>query len=245
MAATLVRTDTGAAASNQVVIPTGAAYAAGTSIIVIVAFRPSGDSDNLHYRVNDPTNGEYSADVLSYAPNNGGVAIFSKHNISGLTSGTNITVRMGDTGNKVAAMVMNWSGLETSSVLDKTSVNPSQGTNSPSAPTYTSNATATTSQAAELLIGGILLHTDVTTGVTPTTSWTAVQTNGVGTSGGSAGSNAVVWGQYRAVAATGGYTSNPTGTTRNYRSAIATYKVAAGGGGGGTPSNQGNWLAFF
>jgi hypothetical protein len=187
--------------------------------------------DHLHYRVSDPNNGEYSRDLYSFQSFNGGIAIFSKINIpNALNAGSNINVRMGDSGNKVMAVIMNFDGIG-AATLDQVKFNPAHAAVSPSANVFTTGTSPATTQANELVIAGILLHIDSAyplSNVTEPAGYTRANTGVVATAGGSAGTNGWVMASWRELTATGTQIYAPSAVSvRNYRSALATYKIVS------------------
>lgn len=92
--------------------------------------------------------------------------------------------------------------------------------NDPNSTTYTSNATATTAQAAELLLGTNHSQTSGMT-LTPDGSWTAVATAGDGFHTANV--------QQQTVAATGTYAETGTASAAVRASVIVTYKLSGGG----------------
>lgn len=242
--ATIVGYAKGAAAATQVTVTTTELWPSGSSIIVVSGFRPAGDTDSAHYSITDQSGNNYTRELFTMNTFNGGVAVYARHNIgAGIASGTNIVVKMSDTTSKMSAYVFCVTGLDYTggSPLDKIAFSPADGVNSPSAATYDSTATSTTATANEFLVGVLMMHINDSTGVVASTDFTALDSAGVASTGNAAGSNAATWVQTRSVTATGTYSSNPTGTTRNYRSGILTYKES---GGGGTPP-AGNTSNFF
>jgi hypothetical protein len=131
--------------------------------------------------------------------------------------------------------VLEYSGLVTSSVLDKSAA---QFQSSGSA--YSSTATAATTQADELLLG---YNVELSTGMTftPDAPWTTVLTQPA-----SFHTSHI---QTRTVSATGTYSStgNMSGASGNHSHSITTYKIAgAAGGGGSTPlMDDGQWFMLF
>jgi hypothetical protein len=99
------------------------------------------------------------------------------------------------------------------------------GTGSSTAPS--SGATATTTQASELLIGAIGAETRLSTDtLTPGFGFTAL--NPASAEGSSVASSIVVWPEYQIASATGAYTASGTlssGTSKNWAAGIVTYKA--------------------
>lgn len=148
------------------------------------------------------------------------VAIWSIHNPTASESGAHIVHSNANTDAKVM-IGLKIGGLASSS-FDKQSPN----TGSNDAPT--SNATATTAQADEILIGAV--GTEGPSGDTAG-SWSNSFSAGerLGTTGGSQPSNITLSEGYRIVSATGAYTAAKTGiTSRDWAAAIATYKASGG-----------------
>lgn len=113
-------------------------------------------------------------------------------------------------------IVTEYSGILTASPLDKTSTNGQLASTS-----WTSNATATTTQGSELLIGSCMGNLHNTTTFTAGTGWTAVATV-LSTRG---GANLELFMEDQVVSSTGTYAA--TGTTSqndNEYASIATFK---------------------
>lgn len=236
MAASFIRSDKNSAAAASTSITPGANYAAGNTAIVLVGYHTSGDSDPLHYTVSDSVNGSYAQDAITLNINDAAIAIFSKNLTSQLPTTGSISVTGGTGVSAIAAIAMVFSGLLTSSFLDKTATNPSAAsTASPSSSaqsptsTFPSGTTATTTQASELVIGGVMMKASalqtMTTGGSSVT-WNAEST-GVAASASPAGNGVFLWAQYAIVSSIGTFISQPTDGTNNFRAVIATYKAAA------------------
>lgn len=118
--------------------------------------------------------------------------------------------------------VAEYSGIATASPLDKTAVDLNSAAASPD-----SGPTAATTQADELLVGGIAL--DAGSAVTWTGSFTSRQS---ATNGG--GNRMVAFGD-RIVSTTGAYDATATSTTGDWIAAIATFKAASAPSGGPFP----------
>jgi hypothetical protein len=221
----MLTTDSNQASTTSTAITTTAPYPAGTSIIVVGAYRTGTTTTNASFTCTDSNSNTYAQNVISVVASSNGLVIFSTHNLaSTLASGSTITVS-GPTGvTKVAAIASNWQFLTTTSTLDKTVVNPANAAAALTATTYTSNATATTAQAAELAIGGVCLNIDTTGTVTPTSTWAL--TGDKASTGGTTTTNARAYMQHKVLTATAAITSNPTGSSLGYRSAAATFKTA-------------------
>jgi hypothetical protein len=236
----LLTADTGQASATSATITTTAAYPAGSSVIVVAAYRTGATVTNASFTCT-ATGLTFAQDVISVVASSNGLVIFSAHNIAALASGSTITVSGPTSTTKVAAVASNWTNLATTSTKDVSQVNPANAAAAVTAATYTSNASATTTQASDLAIGGVVLNIDVTGTITPTSLWATV--GDIATAGGTNTTNARAYMQARVLTATGAQTSNPTGTSRAYRSGVVTYKVAAQGGGAVAPTNQ--FFAFF
>jgi hypothetical protein len=144
-------------------------------------------------------------------------AVWSLHNVTGAT-GNVVATDAG--GNQISFAVIQVTGL-TASPFDKFA-----GGSSGSGTTPTSGATATTTQASELLVGAIAT-------IGPVGDAAGTWSNGFnagqrdGSTGGSAASNGTISEGYLVVSSTGAYTAAKTGiTSRSNSGAIATYKIA-------------------
>ena len=144
--------------------------------------------------------------------------IFSAHVATALTSGNTITC----THPSVTARALSaneFSGLASTAAVDKVASATGNNT-SPS-----SGSTATTTQAAELLIGGI--GSKAPRRKRLLLGQTIRPLAALGTSGGTAAANITINPEYRIVSATGAYAATGTlGSTRRWAAAIVTYKAA-------------------
>ena len=115
-----------------------------------------------------------------------------------------------------------YSGMATSSTLDKTATGTGNSTS------LLTSATATTTQANELLIGGGTINAGTNSTFTAGASYTVRAQEGL------AGSGADGFLEERIVSSTGAYTAAATwgGSAGAWIIAIATFKGAGGGGGG-------------
>lgn len=114
----------------------------------------------------------------------------------------------------LAFLIDEWSGLETTSPLDKTATGSNTGTS------VTTGSTGTLAQADELVTCGVgtpgVAHT-----LTPGSGWTADPATATGVSN-----------EYKVVSATTAVSGVATlGASITWNAALATYKIAVGGGG--------------
>jgi len=196
---------------------------AGHSIIVTIAMD---NSPTGAVSCSDTAGNTYTNDVdfgQDSGTNGSRTIICAAHNVSALVNGNTITVNHPNV--KASAMSANeFSGLATSSVLDKTA---SAGDNTGTNTSPTSGNTATTTQANELLIGAIAVEGPTADTFTLGASYSTLTR--AGTNAGSAQDNITMNCEYQIVSATGAYHADGTmGTARNsWAAAIATYKAAA------------------
>lgn len=152
---------------------------------------------------------------------NGGDSNLQKYafNISGGTLHT-LTANLGAAGNYCSICAVEYSGLTTTDPLDKS--NTGTGTSG----SLDTTATATTSQADELLIGSGTQNLSANNVWTAGASFTKRSEINLGAT------TSVGYLEERIVSATGAY-SAPMGSdkTTAWAAAIATYKAAGGGGG--------------
>src|SRR6266849_8973789 len=193
--------------------------AAGDTLIVSLAMDPrSGTVDctdtkgNVYSKDADVTNGSGTSGVRT--------VVFSAPITIGLTSGDMITI----THPSIAARAMSVNEFSGVTTMDRVATSTSNS-GSPSA-----GPTATTSQAAELLVGVVGEETKKAEVLTPGAGYTAL----TGASTGNAGavvSNINVDEEYQVVAATGAYVANGTlAMARNWAAAIVTYRSQCGDG---------------
>lgn len=158
------------------------------------------------------------------------LSLWYSPNITG-GSGHTLTIAYNDAvGSAISCVLQEFSGIATASPLDRTIS--AQGTST--APS--SGATATTTQADELVIGLVGWA-----GATSTASLGAGYTN----LGQVALANASTAVESKVVAATGAQTAAMAlAASRDWAAICATFKAAAGGGGGSAASRTG-FMAFF
>ncbi len=131
---------------------------------------------------------------------------------------TTITVTLGanlGVGNGASGNVSEWSGIAASSCLDQTASNSGNST-SP-----TTGMTPATSQANELLIGG--MHSDDAAASAPSNGFSALTFVGTAVGGTYSG--------YRVVSSIGTYSTGWTTTANRWAANIATFRAAGGTGG--------------
>src|SRR5262249_35398794 len=140
------------------------------------------DTGSTVFSAADSRGNTYSVDVQAASNNKIRTVILSAHNITGLVAGDTITVTHPSTA-KRALSANEFSGLAKAATLDKTAGAGANNTTTPD-----SGPTATTAQAAELLIGSIGVDGPSTDTFTPgndgqTGTYTALTR--AGTTGGS------------------------------------------------------------
>ena len=135
---------------------------------------------------------------------------------SAAAGATTITISSGGNYADAAAIAWEYSGLATSSALDKTA-----SATADAATSHNSGNTATTTQAAELIIGGA-----GATAANP--SWVGDSNFGTASTQAGADSWTSTIAQAREVSATGAYNYNPTSASTNSSTNVATFKLASG-----------------
>lgn len=144
---------------------------------------------------------------------------FYKENCSGGADTVTFDI-VGTTTGDITVVIAEFSGMATSSSLDKTATGTALA-----ATTHTSNATASTAQADEVL-WGVFTHDGANTTITEDTGggWAIVQENEGGTA------NVPIAVEYRIVASISTYSAKwTTGAARDSWMQIITFKAAAGG----------------
>lgn len=206
-----------------------------TGNTIIVAVAPAVAANNVT-SITDSQGNTYVHDVRNTAGagSHPQIEIWHAENITGGTTPT-ITVNWTNSTN-CAWIAREYSGLATSSTLDKTAG--SSGTNN--APS--SGATATTSQNDELVIGAVSYPT---TTVTMTAGSGYANASQKGSTG--AGTSSLVAVEDKTVAATGAQTAtfSSSETGNNWNCVVATFKVAGGGGGGPVAGTKGSSAIFL
>lgn len=198
--------------ASSVVVTLSASAALG-HLIIARAVCASGQNVSS---VTDSRGNTWTVDVVGSAGPK--VALASTgQNVAALQSGDTVTVNFSGSANQSAAIIDEFSGLDTSaSRVDKTATGTATGTS------RDAGTTATTTQADELVVGcfgGGALETTFTPGA-GFTRFTTDFLNDAGTS---------VEGEYQIVSATGAYQPTATGASFPTDGVVATYK---GGGGG-------------
>ena len=210
---------TSKASGTELSITTNQAVAAGDDIIIVYATDPS---SGLTISVSDGAVNTYNEVAVAINQAQLRTYIFAAYNVRALPNGSSITITANNEVTARAAVVSVFRGLLDSGALDKTSTGENDGS-----ATASSGATASTTQANELLIGGI--GTEGPDGDTAGT-WQNSFTAGprLGTTGGTADTNITASMGWRIVSAIGTYTASKTGmTARDHASAIATFKIAS------------------
>jgi hypothetical protein len=198
---------------TSLVITTTAAVSAGDDIIVAFA----SDSSTGAVSVADSAGNSYTSAADINNPSGVRTVIFVAYHVNALPSGSTITITHPSVTAR-AAVASVFRGL-LSAGLDRTHT----GTGSSTSPS--SGATSATSQADELLIGGV--GTEGPSGDAAGTwggSFSDLQR--VGTTGGTATTNICVSMGYRIVSSTGTYTASKSSiTSRDWATAIATFRM--------------------
>src|SRR5438552_612956 len=206
-----------------ITLQTGVSVAAGNSIILSFVSADIGTT----FSATDSASNGYSVDIQGVKTGTGSVrtVILSAHNVSALAAGNTITVTFPSTTSRRVLTADEFSGLAKSGTLDKTSSAGSSGT------TPDSGFTATTTQAAELLLGAIGVagaNSDTFTAGDDGHGGTYTALTRVN----SGGNIFYVNPEYEIVAATNTYKARATITSQNWAANIATYKGDANCGNG-------------
>src|SRR5436309_760918 len=207
--------------SITITLAAGVSVAAGDSIIVSFV----GPDLSGTYGATDSTGNSYSVNASGARAGTVRTVVLSAHNVKALASGNTITVTFPSTSNRRAVTADEFSGLAKTGTLDQSLT----GNASSTAPD--SGFTATTAQAAELLLGAI--------GVAGSASDTFTAGNdGHGgtytalTRVNSGGNVFYIAPEYEIVAATNTYKATATITSASWAADIATYKADANCGNG-------------
>src|SRR5438034_868121 len=207
--------------SITITLAAGVSVAAGNSIIVSFV----GPDLSGTYSATDSAGNTYSVNASGARAGTVRTVILSAHNVNALASGSTITVTFPSTSNRRAVTADEFSGLAKSGTFDQSRT----GNGSSTAPD--SGFTATTAQAAELLLGAI--------GVAGSASDTFTAGNdGHGgtytalTRVNSGGNIFYVNPEYEIVAATNTYKATATITSQNWAADVATYQADSNCGNG-------------
>jgi hypothetical protein len=211
----------GSVSQNTLVIDVTVTTTVGNFIIVSCAHGNSGPAISA---IDSKDSTGWQVDATSAVADPAKSSLLSRKIAIALVSGDTITVTTSGA-TFSACSAQEWSGLDTTTWFDKSSSN----NNSVSSTPYDSNATATTSQADELLYG-VIAHNSTSTIIPDVQSpvWDE-RTNAAST-----GTVRTVHPVSRVVSSTGAYNnSGSLGTARGWSAIIGTYKASTGGGGGG------------
>src|SRR5438094_790781 len=207
--------------SITITLAAGVSVAAGNSIIVSFV----GPDLSGTYGATDSAGNSYGVNASGARAGTVRTVVLSAHNVNALASGNTITVTFPSTSNRRALTADELSGLAKTGTLDQSLT----GNASSTAPD--SGFTATTAQAAELLLGAI--------GVAGSASDTFTAGNdGHGgtytalTRVNSGGNVFYIAPEYEIVAATHTYKATATITSASWAADIATYKADANCGNG-------------
>jgi hypothetical protein len=213
--------------SLAVTVPAGG-VPIGHTLFFMVAMQDQGalptlSDSKVNTWVRDEASGIFGTDL--------DVHLFRCHVTVALVSGDTISIAGVTAGNNLAISLLEFSGLDTSSVHDKVT---ESGAASGLGTAWSSGATGTTTQANELLIGFLgtqgPIDDGIPTGISDGQGHTPTAQGRVGTTGGSATTNYTVNPYYQIVSATASYTLSGTmATARNNWEILATYKAAAAG----------------
>src|SRR5213595_444357 len=213
--------------SITITLAAGVSVAAGDSIIVSFV----GPDLSGTYGATDSTGNSYSVSASGARAGTVRTVVLSAHNVNALASGNTITVTFPSTSNRRAVTADEFSGLAKTGTVDQSHT----GNGSSTAPD--SGFTATTAQAAELLLGAI--------GVAGSASDTFTAGNdGHGgtytalTRVNSGGGIFYIAPEYEVVAAANTYKATATITSQNWAADIATYKADSNCGNGSVDSGE-------
>src|SRR5437016_3898745 len=218
-----IGTATGNNTGTNIMITLAAGVSVGAGDSIIVSF--VGPDLSGTYSATDSAGNSYGVNASGARAGTVRTVVLSAHNVNALASGNTITVTFPSTSNRRAVTADEFSGLAKTGTLDQSLT----GNASSTAPD--SGFTATTAQAAELLLGAI--------GVAGSASDTFTAGNdGHGgtytalTRVNSGGNIFYVNPEYEIVAATNTYKARATITSQNWAANIATYKGDANCGNG-------------
>jgi hypothetical protein len=207
-----------AACSTSCTATFSGATTAGNTIIAVVSEFFSFTNFSFTNTISDGTNSPY---LVAYTHDNGANGPSIKVSYFENAASVTVITSTSSTGSQFEFIVMEVSGLATSSSLDQAG-----GYHQDVSTTAYTSGSITTTQASEFVLGAHLLNNSGTISATPSGSFSTVTTN--------TSNNPTAQTQYFVTSSTGSYTSagswTVSGTTD---SAIVSFK-ASGGGGGGT-----------
>src|SRR5437016_1118140 len=218
-----IGTATGNNTGTSIMITLAAGVSVGAGDSIIVSF--VGPDLSGTYSATDSAGNSYGVNASGARAGTVRTVILSAHNVNALASGSTITVTFPSTSNRRAVTADEFSGLAKTGTFDQSHT----GNGSSTAPD--SGFTATTAQAAELLLGAI--------GVAGSASDTFTAGNdGHGgtytalTRVNSGGNIFYVNPEYEIVAATNTYKATATITSQNWAADVATYQADSNCGNG-------------
>src|SRR5437773_9096337 len=211
-----IGTNTGRNGGTTITITLAAGVSVGAGDSIIVSF--VGPDLSGTYSATDSAGNSYGVNASGARAGTVRTVVLSAHNVNALASGNTITVTFPSTSNRRAVTADEFSGLAKTGTFDQSHT----GNGSSTAPD--SGFTATTAQAAELLLGAI--------GVAGSASDTFTAGNdGHGgtytalTRVNSGGNIFYINPEYEIVAATNTYKATATITSASWAADIATYKA--------------------
>jgi len=203
--------------AQELTITTGMAVTTGNDIFVAVGTDPN---QNMQVTVTDSAGNAYTQVELEINTGEIRTYLFAAYDVNAMPAGSEITISMNVAVTSQAAVAALFNGLADSGALDQLASNNADTSSNPS-----SSATATTTQADELLIGvvGIEGPAGDNAGTWENSFLTGPRT---GTTGGTDDTNITISMGYRVVDATGAYTAAKSGiTVRDWAAIIGTFKA--------------------
>lgn len=220
MTATLVQSKSGTGSSGTTLtITLNSATVAGNCLVVCIGTQQGTTNPTVSGVTLGGSAGNFAAAATAYNSSFDNAAIWVDPNCAGGQTSVVISFTGGSgTGVTYAAWVMEWSGISGSSPVDQSSDGNGAGTS------FSSGATGTTVQAAELVVGVDANNTSTPTG--PSSPWTNLTvlsvTSGVTTM--------KLIASYQVASATGTFTySGSISGSGSWGAAVATLKAGSAG----------------
>lgn len=223
MTISLVQHAGGSSTSNAVTI-TLAATGANNALIIVASYNETTDSNLTGVTLGGSASG-WSSQVYSEGTDAFNVAIWANFDIAGGQTSLVVTGNAADGTTDISVDAYEVSGLAVTSVLDRTSQQEVDG----SADAWSSTATATTTQAAEFILGYITGYNNgggAWTITGPTSPWANAAQLTPADSGGYASQLSGYQIAASEAAFTYSGTTNTTGTNLYYQAGVATFKGA-------------------
>jgi hypothetical protein len=239
MAPSLVQSVSATGTASPLPVTLGASTTAGNCLVICITGTAATSNPNVTAVTLGGAAGNFAQVITAgnVTADNVTTSIWADPNCAG--GQTALSLTFSATGSpSICVTTMEWSGLALSSVTDKTS----SGLSDTTVTSWSSGATATTSQASEVAIGcvGGQLSTGITTITGPSSPWTNF------TQETSANTHIGLLAGYQVLSSTGTVTYSGTfAAGYQYTAAVATFKAAAAAAADNSPYVIAQNTGFF